>query len=668
MIAGVLLLIHVVPTGAQSTSTPSGIANAQSTSPSFGIAAGFGNLAGDSSARQSLLRLGNTTGLSFFIANGDLADGFYYGHEADWCNDFHAHYPNLMIVAGTHDTGHDFIAGYEIYDANNNGIYDTGDSVLFKGSGSPPVLGGSTLASQIHVKYVDVNSNGHWVAGDPVLWDPQGIGVVQSQMPLLNGSMPALGTRLSLDPNLKYFDSTGDGFNSFPSGNRNFEAFAAAANCNTSPPSITGYKYSGINCSPYLPGQPGYVFPTCYGREYYFDCCNPTPQMRIIVIAAGIQNITGLGAGYNVNTWNFQAGDAHYNWLNSAIQNATATGLLTMVVSADVCPSLGVEECGEGFHTISPIDSAHRQYGMDLVNLLAKGNVSFWVGGSDYGYARQKQMTSINCPFTGTSYMNDGASIYVNLDICNHISTGFTGNVYNQGVGYAGALSAAFGAGLRLFNESGEPIVQDLNNNIYNAGEPVIAWPPPSLGSPLTGPISNPPDYLHFNNVENDGIWHPATDTLYFDANHNGQWDPGETILEGPYNVWQLSQHPVNATQFKIVDWDQNGRWDLIVNGSTAMEHDALLGQGPNSYYSTFMGKNTPCNATLCNGHGWLQFSIGSTVTAATHFCRDGEHPTSNYSLCLNPAVYEDSFSLRLSTGTGGGNNASGGGGRALPM
>jgi hypothetical protein len=502
------------------------------------------------------------------------------------------------------------------------------------------------------VKYVDVGGNGHWIAGDPVLWDQQGIGVVQSQMPLLSGSMPALGTKLSLDPQLKYFDSTGDGFNTFPSGNRNFEAFAAAANCNTAPSSTNGFHYSGVNCSPYLPGEPGYVFPTCYGREYYFDCCKPIPETRVIVIAAGIQNITGLGAGYNVNTWNFQQGDAHYNWLNSAIQNATAVGLLTTVVSADVCPSLGVEECGEGFHTVSPIDSTNRQYGLGLVNLLANGDVNFWVGGSDYGYARQKQMTSINCPFTGTSYMNDGSSIYANLDTCNHIPIGFSGSVYNQGAGYAGAISAAFGAGLRLFNESGEPIVQDLNNNnVYDAGEPVIAWPPPNLGTSLTGPISNAPNYLHFNDVNNNGVWDPSTDTLYFDANHNGHWDPGETILEGPYNVWQLPQHPVNATQFKIVDWDSNGRWDLIVNGSTAMPHDALLGQGPTGYYSTFMGKNTPCNATVCKGHGWLQFSIGSSITANTHICRDGEHPTINYSQCINSAVYSDSFSLNLTEG-----------------
>ena len=647
-ITSVLVVIH--ESSAISPSQP------QATSTSFGVAAGFGSLAANTIARQSLLRLANTTGLSFFIANGDLAKGYYYGHEADWCSEFHAHYPNLIINAGTFDTGHDFTSDYEIYDANNNGIYDTGDTIIFKGSGTPPVLGSTSLNPQVHTEYVDTGGIGHWVPGDPVLFDEHGVGIVQSQMPLLSGPMPAPGTKLSLDPLLTFYDSTGDGFNTPPTGNRNFEAFAAAPACNTPPPAIVGgYHYSGINCSPFLPGQPGYSFPTCYGREFYFDCCQPTAQMRIILISPGIQNITGLGSGYNINTWNFQARDAHYNWLNSTIQDAATKALLTMVISADVCPSLGAEECGEGFHTVSPIDSVHHQFGMDLVDLLAAGKVDFWIGGSDYGYARQKQMTSINCPFTATSYLYDGSSIYANKDICNHITTSL-GNVNIRGSGYVGVVSAAFGSIIRHFNESGEPIVQDLNsNNIYDLGERFIASPPPPIGSPLTGPISNAPNNLIFNDVNSNGIWDPVNDTLYFDANGNGQWDPGETILEGPYNVWQLPQHPVSATQFKIVDWNSNGIWDQTLNGSLTGPHHALLAQGPNGYYSTFMGKNTPCNTTTCYGHGWLEFTLDPvTITASTHFCRDDENPTSNFSSCVTPAIYNDHFVLILGGGSVG--------------
>lgn len=643
----ILFIILVIATPLSILQAPP--AHAQPTGPTFGVAAGFGDLAGDTLAHQSLLRLANTTGQDFFIANGDLANGYYYGHEVDWCNEFHAHYPNLMIVAGTHDTGHDFIASYQVYDANNDGVYDSGDTILFKGSGTPPVLGSSSLNSQVRVEYVDVGLNGHWVLGDPVLYDEHGVGVVEPQMPLLNGTMPALGTMLSLDPNLKFYDSTGSGFNDPPSGNQNFEAFTAAAGCNTAPPSITGYHYSGIDCSPHLPGELGYVFPTCYGREYYFDCCKPVPQIRVIVIAAGMQNITGLGAGYNVNTWNFQTGDPHYNWLNSVIQDGKGAGLLTMVVSADVCASLGAEECGEGFHSVSPIDSTHAQYGLDLVDLLANGNVDFWVSGSDYGYERQKQMTSVGCPFTATGYKYDGSSVYANLDTCNHVSTGFSGNIYRQGAGYAGVTSAAFGMPIRWYNETGEPIVQDLNgDNVYDTGDPVLAWPPPATGNPLTS-ITGAPNYIMFNDVHNNGIYDPSVDTLYFDANNNGRWDPGETILEGPYNVWAYPQNPVSASQFKVIDWNGNGQWDQSVNGSLTNPHHSLTGRGPNGYYSAFMGKNTPCNTATCPGHGWLQYSIGSTVTAATHFCRDGEHPTSNYSQCMNPTVYSDSFSLSLS-------------------
>ena len=161
-----------------------------------------------------------------------------------------------------------------------------------------------------------------------------------------------------------------------------------------------------------------------------------------------------------------------------------------------------------------------------------------------------------------------------------------------------------------------------------------------------------------FNDVYNTGVYDPVNDTLYFDADGNGQWDPGETILAGPYNVWQLPQHPVHATQFKIIDWNSNGIWDMNVNGSTTEPHHALLCRGPSGYYSTFMGKNTPCNSVTCRGHGWLQFTLGSSITAVTHFCQDNEHPTANYGQCINPVVYSDNFTLNLRGTVAGGRYA----------
>ena len=629
-------------------------AHATPTAASFGIAGGFGKVSGNTNTRQSLLRLGNTTGLNFFVAVGDLGMGYYFRHEADWCTGFAAQFPNLIIVDGTHDTGHDFAADAVIYDSNSNGIYDTGDTLIYAGAGgSAPALGTSTVSTDSKIKYVDSNSNGHWDAGESSVWDDVLAGKMQSQMPVMTGTIPSVGTTLGADSKIKYFDRNADASYTKPTGNQDFERFVASASCNTTPSSTSGYTYSGINCNTHLPGQVGYVFPTCYGREYYFDCCTPNAQVRIIIASPGIQNITGVGAGFGVNTWDYQVGDAHYNWVQSAIQGAYTVGLQPIVITADVCGSLLTEECGEGFHHFVSYDSSHKLYAGDFMDLITATGATIWVGASDFGYERMKQLTSIGCSFTETSTTYDVAAIHAVKDLCNHIASQSSPSVYNIGAGIIPVISAAFGQGLRNGNMSGEPIIQDANSNgVYDAGESFIAWPPPTAGATLTGPISGNPTYIHFNDVNNNGVWDPATDTLYFDGNHNGAFDPGETIIEGPYDVWDYALHPVNGTQFKITDSNSNGKWDIQVNGQTN-PHDALLGQGvyggtQGGYFATFMGKNSPCNGSTCNGHGWLQIDLSTAggLSGTTHICRDGEFPTSNYSQCINSAVYSDTFNL----------------------
>ncbi len=69
---------------------------------SFAAAGDIGNLF-SSVARQSLNRLGNVSGLSFFIAAGDLAYGSMTPQA--WCGEFRKHFNNVVIVTGNHDTG-----------------------------------------------------------------------------------------------------------------------------------------------------------------------------------------------------------------------------------------------------------------------------------------------------------------------------------------------------------------------------------------------------------------------------------------------------------------------------------------------------------------------------------------------------------------------------------
>ncbi len=101
----------------------------------FGIAGDIGNINADTVARQSLLRLANTTGLDFFIAAGDLAYTDQGRDGVSWCNAFKAHFNNIIIVAGNHDTGETQPNGALDYDSFVQGCPFPLSGVTWVGSG-----------------------------------------------------------------------------------------------------------------------------------------------------------------------------------------------------------------------------------------------------------------------------------------------------------------------------------------------------------------------------------------------------------------------------------------------------------------------------------------------------------------------------------------------------
>ncbi len=56
-----------------------------------------------------------------------------------------------------------------VYDANLNGVYDTGDYVLSPPGGVPPL--GTPLSVDPKIKFVDSNNNGIWDTGEPIAYD-----------------------------------------------------------------------------------------------------------------------------------------------------------------------------------------------------------------------------------------------------------------------------------------------------------------------------------------------------------------------------------------------------------------------------------------------------------------------------------------------------------------
>ena len=661
---------------------------------SFGIASDIGKIntgysnGANYAPRQSLLRLGNTTGLSFFIADGWLADGYYYRNEAAWCSEFKAHYNNIVLVDGETDGGwtgnpYDDI----IYDANNNGVYDnTGsgpDSILFNGWGGAnnragPV-DGSTISSDIHLLYWDANGNRQWDPGESIVYDESGQSKMKPYYPVMIGPIPATGTPLSSDPKIKYFQRDNNPFYIMPQTNNDFEQYVA--NCGF-PASLGTWHGSGINCSDALPGQPGYSFPSCYGREYYFDVGSPTSELRIIVISPSVQNVTGRMTTFATDVWTYTKNDSHYNWVNQTIQAARQAGIpQTMVVSFDQCLASTLEECGQSYHSPSNYDSTGTKYEADLFSLLLDSlgpqgaRLTYLVQGEDKGYSRFYPLAT----HPGISFTSDGLGCEWSDATGNH---GFpltryfynTGDVfpdYNPACfanpqtpgqpyapwpglaskGVSTIISAAFGAGLYSILTPGEVLVKDVNGTgKYAFGDPFIGGIEPVPGTVLTaGQGTN--SHIGFIDANRNGQWDPG-ETLFLDADStdgcsgstscNGTYDPGETVFSGP--VPNKQQPAVfNDSDVKLIDTNGNGKWDML-HGSP---HNVL----ETPYVATSMGSNTPCNnvaySTTCPGHGWVTFTFnaaGNQTNIDTNFCVDGESPSINPASCISPHVFKDKY------------------------
>lgn len=126
------------------------------------------------------------------------------------------------------------------------------------------------------------------------------------------------------------------------------------------------------NFSACLPDRIGNLTGT-YGKEYYFDYQN---LARVIFIAP---NLTLNGQSYA-----YTVGNAHYNWLVSAIDGARAANIPWVIVGMHKnCISTGVKSC---------------EIGTDLFNLLINKKVDLVLQGHDHNYQRSKQLA-----FNGTT-------------------------------------------------------------------------------------------------------------------------------------------------------------------------------------------------------------------------------------------------------------------------
>ncbi len=212
-------------------------------------------------------------------------------------------------------------------------------------------------------------------------------------------------------------------------GTRSYEKFV-----NGCPFTLT----SPISCGP--------VTGNCYGKEYFFDYPSTSPLARFITISPRVFNITGIctvicssavgdSCTDQYGCWQYNAGDAHYNWLSSAIDNARASSIKWVIVASHKdCIAAGDQNCS---------------YEPPLFNLLVGKKVDLIIYGHDHSYQRSKQLGLNTSTCTGFTDSN-GFTVYNSACIVDDGSRGF----YSAGAGTVVMIQGTFGAGLNNVNDT----------------------------------------------------------------------------------------------------------------------------------------------------------------------------------------------------------------------
>ncbi len=97
--------------------------------------------------------------------------------------------PRISFV----DANNDWFWGYNetvTYDSNMNGVYDTGEPRIGQINGTStgaPTAAGTPLARDVLLKFIDLNGNGRWDQGEPVVYDVNNNNIFDPSEPAVSG-------------------------------------------------------------------------------------------------------------------------------------------------------------------------------------------------------------------------------------------------------------------------------------------------------------------------------------------------------------------------------------------------------------------------------------------------------------------------------------------------
>src|SRR2546425_2281181 len=468
-----------------------------------------------------------------------------------------------------------------IYDADNSGTYSTGDVVL---SGSVPGLG-TNLSIDSKVKFVDSNRTGAWAPGDAVVYDSNNDYIFESGEPVIANGAPSPQTQLATDPKIRYVDTNGN--NRWDPG----ETVVYDSNFNG------GY---GASIDP---------------RIKFWDA-NGNGHWDIGETVIFDRNNNGIYIGPN----------------SKLPKDTIITGN----------PSIA-----NG--TIIIFDP-----NMRFVDTFLTG-----------GWSNPETII----------YESDNNNIYDSTDPIVFGTAPAVGTLLREPV-ISGpvptiATTLTSHANLRCADSDtnsvwdlGEAVVYDTNaNHMYDAGEPVILGIPPSSGTLLSEPViagtqptigtvlkSDPK--IKFIDTNGNGVWDMGEPAVY-DSNSNnaydqgepviagglagdGKWDPGETVAydSDSNKLYETGETviagtaPPNATalasdtRIKFADTDGNGLWDPGEVVAYDLLNDGVYDPGDPVIYGTTpaaVSVSSPSIAQDPLGRVWLSWNEAPVGAVKNH-------------------------------------------------
>jgi len=482
--------------------------------------------------------------------------------------------PHLKYV-DTNNNGHWDPGEAVVYDASLTGKYATGDRVLY---GPTPAVG-TSLKVDLRIMFIDANRNGVWDTGEAVVYDINGDSVYELNEPMISSANPPTLAGLNSDSKVKFVDSNGN--NVWDLGETVvYDTIAQGYFNATIDPKIQYFDADGNGI--YDPGVDSVVY-NVFSTTFY--------QTGDPIIAGPIPPTDGSGILTIDHHFHFVDTNLSGHWVkgdtvvyDSDSDHTYITGDLVVAGSPPANGTFLTEPVLSGTRPIvgTPLKSDSK-----MKYIETDGNV-WWNPGEAVVYDANSNGIFDPCcdavivgisplggallsepviagptPTIGTLLKSDPNLKFIDVARTGRWGFGETVVYDANGDGLyerneSVIANGAPGAGVWI---SGEIVVYDNNtNSVYDSGDTAVSGTPPLNGTALG---SDP----RIKYVDADGNGRLDTgETVAYDTNNNNVYDQGDLVISGPTPSTNLFLSPSAAVDYLGRIWLT---WSEKPSGST---------------------------------------------------------------------------------------------------